>query len=258
MIGHMSLCVEKKYIDSSAIGGLPMSVMNDPLAPYELDLPASIKQLLQNMLKVTGDAAVWVTLRKNAPIVKAHDPSTLVYLVVSGSMEALAEFPSGIHYSFSKFTAFDMIGELEAITGDGQYAITVKALTTCKAFCLSKEAFLDWLRQCPDASLTVCSLLAEKLFLQLKVNRSFLFLDSIDRFSLHLIACYQRNNKNTKLCLNSTRQQIADEIGFCTKTVNRCVKRLTEQGYISLEHNKIVVDQEQYQRLVALDIKPSY
>ncbi|EGO64242.1 Crp/Fnr family transcriptional regulator [Acetonema longum] len=235
-----------------------MTASNDPLFQYESDLPVPIRQLLQNMLKVCGDAAVWVTLRKDTPIVKGHDPSTLVYLVVSGQMEALAEFPSGIHYSFSKFTAFDMVGELEAITGDGHYAITVKAQTTCKAFCLPKETFLDWLRQCPSDSLTVCSLLAEKLFAQLKANRSFLFLDSIDRFALHLIACYQQQNLDSSLCLSSTRQQIADEIGFCTKTVNRCVKRLAEQGYISLERNKIVVDQEQYQRLLALDIKPDY
>lgn len=221
------------------------------------DLTAPIRQLLQHMPEAIRNAAAWVTLRKNSILVKANDPSAYVYLVLSGRMEALAEYSSGINYSFTVFTAFDIIGEMEAITGDPHYAVTVKAQTTCKTIRMSKEVFLDWMRQSPDTSFTLCQLVTKKLFAQIKTDRNFLFLDSIDRFALHLIACYQKRNVNSILYLKSTRQQIADEIGFCTKTVNRCVKRLLQKEYLTLEHNKIVVSKEQYEKLSALNIRQS-
>jgi CRP/FNR family cyclic AMP-dependent transcriptional regulator len=221
----------------------------------ELTLSTPIRHLLQHMPEAIRNAAAWVTLRKNSIIVKANDPSAYVYLVLSGRMEALAEYSSGINYSFTEFTAFDIIGEMEAITGDPHYAVTVKAQTTCKTIRLSKEAFLDWMRQNPDTSFTLCQLVTKKLFSQIKADRNFLFLDSIDRFALHLIACYQKRSIDSTLFLKSTRQQIADEIGFCTKTVNRCVKKLAQKGYLTLEHNKIVVSKEQYEKLNALEIR---
>lgn len=229
----------------------------DATSYNELTLSAPARQLLQNMPEAIRNATTWVTLRKNSILVKANDPSIYVYLVLSGRMEALAEYSSGINYCFTEFTAFDIIGEMEAITGDPHYAVTIKTLTTCKAIRLSKEAFLDWMRQSPDASFALCQLVIKKLFSQIKTDRNFLFLDAIDRFALHLIACYQKRSVDSTLFLKSTRQQIADEIGFCTKTVNRCVKRLSQKGYLTLEHNKIVVSKEQYEKLNALDIRQS-
>lgn len=233
-----------------------LGIYNDTLY-NETTLPAPIKYLLQHMPEAIRNAAAWVTLRKNSIIVKANDPSTYVYLVLSGRMEALAEYSSGINYSFTEFTAFDIIGEMEAITGDPHYAVTVKAQTTCKTIRLSKEAFLDWMRQSSETSFMFCQLVTIKLFSQIKADRNFLFLDSIDRFILHLIACYQKRNVDSTLFLKSTRQQIADEIGFCTKTVNRCVKRLAQKDCLTLEHNKIVVSQEQYEKLKSLNIRQS-
>ncbi|GMA97955.1 Crp/Fnr family transcriptional regulator [Pelosinus sp. IPA-1] len=223
----------------------------------ELTLSAPVRQMLQHMPEAIRNASSRVTLRKDSILVKANDPSDYVYLVLSGRMEALAEYSSGINYSFTEFTAFDIIGEMEAITGDSHYAVTIKAQTTCKTICMSKETFLDWMRQSPDASFTLCQLVTKKLFSQIKTDRNFLFLDAIDRFVLHLIACYQKRSVDSTLFLKSTRQQIADEIGFCTKTVNRCVKRLSQKGYLTLERNKIVVSKEQYEKLTALNIRQS-
>ncbi|VBB07093.1 Hypothetical protein LUCI_2337 [Lucifera butyrica] len=229
-----------------------MPVLNDHTAYGNLSLPDQINQLLSTMPESVRNACTLVTLRKNSVVVKAKDPSANVYLILSGRMGALAEFPTGINYSFTEFTPFDMIGELEAITGDLQYAVTVKAITNCKALCMPKEVFLDWLRQCSDTSFAICRLVTQKLFKQLKADRSFLFLDSIDRLIVHLITAYEKRSVNSVLHLTSTRQQIADEIGFCTKTVNRCIKRLDQSGYITLAHSKIMVNQNQYDQLVSL------
>lgn len=223
----------------------------------ELPLTVPVQQLLEHMPEAIHNAAACITLRKDFILVKANDPSSYVYLVLSGRMEALAEYSSGINYSFTEFTAFDLIGEMEAITGDPFYAATIKAQTTCKVIRLSKEAFLDWMRQSPIASFTLCQLVIKKLFSQIKTDRNFLFLDAIDRFTLHLISCYQKRSIDSTLFLKSTRQQIADEIGFCTKTVNRCVKRLSQKGYLTLEHNKIIVNAKQYEQLTTLNRKQS-
>ena len=44
-------------------------------------------------------------------------------------------------------------------------------------------------------------------------------------------------------------RELSNSTGLCLKTINRSVKKLSEQGLITKEGNKILVDQSQYERL---------
>jgi len=231
-----------------------MSFLSDIDWP-NLAIPESIQHLLQHMPQHVKAACTLVTLKKGSVLVKASEASSYVYLIISGRLVALAEYPTGINYSFAEMTSFDIVGEMEALIGDSCYAVSVKAETNCKAIRMTKETFLDWIRQNAEFSFAICQLVTKKLFNQVKAHRNSLFLSATDRLVLHLIDCYKRQHEEATLHLQSTRQQISDEIGFCTKTVNRCLKKLHQGGYLLLNRSHISISPLQYKKLAALMTK---
>ena len=46
-------------------------------------------------------------------------------------------------------------------------------------------------------------------------------------------------------------QRRAEKSGCCLKSVNRAVKKLSEQGLIEKQGNQIKINQEQYERMKA-------
>ena len=45
------------------------------------------------------------------------------------------------------------------------------------------------------------------------------------------------------------RQNIADATGMCIKTVSRAIKQLEDNGLVTRDNRKIVIDSEQYKKL---------
>ena len=69
---------------------------------------------------------------------------------------------------------------------------------------------------------------------------------------LYLVRKYEQNRfvgKAVELNLSQTRNQLAEEIGFSTKTLNRNVKILEEMGFIRMNKGKISITEEAYCRM---------
>ena len=58
---------------------------------------------------------------------------------------------------------------------------------------------------------------------------------------LYLIRKYERHGRADNTC-----SQMAEEIGFSIKTMDRSIKKLEEEGMLRLEKGKIQVDQSGY------------
>ena len=56
----------------------------------------------------------------------------------------------------------------------------------------------------------------------------------------------QRGRADNTCSLKQTRCQMAEEIGFSIKTMDRSIKKLEEEGMLRLEKGKIQVDQSGY------------
>lgn len=48
------------------------------------------------------------------------------------------------------------------------------------------------------------------------------------------------------MVINASRQEIAERSGLSIKTVNRAVKKMEENGFISRNGRKILISSEQY------------
>ena len=67
--------------------------------------------------------------------------------------------------------------------------------------------------------------------------------------ALLLAEWFEKFNKNGQLCINESRQNIADETGLCLKSVSRGVKKFAGDGLIIKKGNQILITQEQYEGL---------
>ena len=46
-----------------------------------------------------------------------------------------------------------------------------------------------------------------------------------------------------------TRPAISEEIGFCTRTVNRSLRKLAEEGFVTIQRGKVRLTAKQYEML---------
>ena len=84
-----------------------------------------------------------------------------------------------------------------------------------------------------------------RLITQTAEARKYLFMEGKDRLMVHLIRLFeQRQPQPDCLELKKTRQQLAEEIGFSVKTLNRSIKHLEEMGLIQVRKGKVVIPRE--------------
>ena len=71
-------------------------------------------------------------------------------------------------------------------------------------------------------------------------------MNGTDRLCLLLVNHYEQYQKK------GVQKSLADKTGMCLKSINRTVKRLSEQGLIEKQGNKLLVGKQQYEEMKAL------
>lgn len=80
--------------------------------------------------------------------------------------------------------------------------------------------------------------------------RVYLQLTASERIKLYFIHQYELTVENGICILNLSRQQIADETSYSVKTINRVMKVLERDNFVTLQGHKIVITQKQYESLL--------
>ena len=181
-------------------------------------------------------------------LMRKGERATHVYLLTRGSTRVSNEFASGQRYTFASLDTPDLIGDLEVLSGQGTYAASNEAVTTCEVIAMSAETFLQWMRMDSEFALTVAQMLAAKMYPTSNEAGRVKFLPSLERLHSYLIKRLGTMEADTFI-LHTSRQQIADDIGTSVKTVNRGVAKLKEAGLIGLLHGKISINKEQQKAL---------
>ncbi|TWH47912.1 Crp/Fnr family transcriptional regulator [Sporomusa sp. KB1] len=177
-----------------------------------------------------------------------------VYLLIDGEINIMNELPSGIIYSFAKLRAPGILGENESLANFPNYRATVVCETRCAFLYLSKHDFLTWMKKSPEALYRVTVQIIRKHAAQVTRDRTFLFATGETRLA-YLLAKYYETKAANGICeLNIPRSQLADEIGFCVKTVDRCVGKFKNLGMVGRRGMKITITDRQYRRLLDFNV----
>ncbi len=181
--------------------------------------------------------------------VKEDDPVELVYFIVKGMIEAIDYRFLGVEYEFMRLNKLYAIGGMEVIMELPRYKTTLRTASRCTMLKLPSKLFSKWLATDIRALKSEAKLTGEVLLEESRQNRAMLFLQGADRLAMLLVQRYEHYAKNGLLVIKSSRQDLSNVVGLSVKTINRAVKKFTEDEMISKVGNKLVVSEEQYGRL---------
>ena len=126
---------------------------------------------------------------------------------------------------------------------------TLRAVTDCTLVKLPRPQFEKWMYADMQALRYEAKLVCEYLNKEARHNRVLLFLEGADRLALLLVGRYEQYSTDGVLLLRESRQRLANESGLCVKSVNRGIQKFLDEGLISKEGTRIIVDRAQHQAL---------
>ncbi|HEX2501395.1 MAG TPA: cyclic nucleotide-binding domain-containing protein [Methylomirabilota bacterium] len=113
-------------------------------------------------LKLIAYTAEVVEFAPGETIVRQGDPADAVYIVTEGEAEVLLRDHEGREIMAATMGRHSLFGET-AVISKGRRTATVRARDRVVTFKISAEVFLDLVRQSPEISMQVMTVLAQRI-----------------------------------------------------------------------------------------------
>ena len=233
---------------------------------YEIDkLPPKVRHYFEYLFQVESHEFLKtckiVTKKCSERFVSTGEIVDKIWICLSGTVKVMEEFKTGETYIFTEFTAPEIYGEMEALAEIPLYGSSLVAATDCIFIVGDVQAYLDWMQKDVRALYGRAQELSKQLMEEGKSNRAYLLLDGMERIKIYFLDHYTcKCGQSHETCvLKNTRQQISDETGYSVKTVNRVIKKLSEQDLLKIEGQRIIISHTQYKRILeSIDEKIKY
>lgn len=191
------------------------------------------------------------TIRTYPPGVIIHQKDfRLEYfgIIAKGEHRVINEFQNGNVYMIEKNEPIDFVGEVTILAGMEKTSVTIETLTETTVLYISRKDFEDWIAQDIHFLRLVAGKVAYKLY-RSSYNRGarlfhppqFILLDYILKY-----AAAAGIGTGATVTVQKTRQQLYEECGITVKTLNRTVKKLAEDGIVSMQKGKMTMSPAQY------------
>lgn len=194
----------------------------------------------------------------NRYTIRVYPPGTIIHqkdfkldnfgIIAKGEHRVINEFENGNVFMIEKNESIDFVGEVTILAGMEKTSVTIETLTETTVIYFSRKDFEDWISKDIDFLRLVSHKIAYKLY-RSSYNRgarlfyppNFILLDYVLKQAalLHI-------ESRGSIIISKTRQELYEECGITVKTINRTIKKLKEDGVISLNKGKISMDLEQY------------
>lgn len=208
--------------------------------------------LFQNCTEEVKYYMTLVDVEADTTLIKAGDRCSNIYIILSGKVTGIDWPINERAYSFKDFGPGDFFGEIECFADLTNYRISVVTVTDCRVLVIPAPFYMEWIRNDVEALYLRAKVNMRRLITQTTDARRYLFLEAKERLVLYLVRKYeqkQSNDRSVELNLNQTRNQLSEEIGFSTKTLNRNIKILEEKGFVRTNKGKLSITAESYLKM---------
>ena len=175
--------------------------------------------------------------RKNTVIISEGDETDSLYILLSGSANAVRSDNSGRQLVISRFKPYDCFGEMSFLDGDPRSA-TIVTNTPCEVMVIPRNRFLALVSDLPEMTWSIILYLLKKLRQATQQIDNMAFLDVYGRLAHFLI---NNQDEHGMVAEKLTHQEIADVIGASRETVSRLLSELKEGKFISRQKGRIVI-----------------
>ncbi|WP_228422234.1 Crp/Fnr family transcriptional regulator [Chryseobacterium aurantiacum] len=193
----------------------------------------------ENLLRSFG--AEEKTFKKRESIFKEGDHAVYYYQITKGKIKLNNYNEDGkefIHNILGKNQSFG-----DALLFLNQYyPMNAVSLEASEIVRLSRNNFMEMLRQHPDLSLEMNACFSQEIFYKLKMVQSLASQNPIQRLTglLNYLKSYHDNDCAHSFPVQFTRQQIANLVGLRVETVIRTLKKMEKEGIITFKDRKIL------------------
>ena len=192
--------------------------------------------------------------------IKTYPPKTIIHqkdaeldyfgIVCEGYHRVINEFENGNVFMIERNDPIDFVGEVAILAGKPRTSVTIETTTDCTVLYFSRKDFEDWIEKDIHFLRLVSQKVAYKLY-RSSYNRGarlfypphFILLDYILKS-----ASAMDIEKKGSIILPKTRQALYEECGITVKTINRTIRKLKEDGLVSITRGKISMSLEQYRK----------
>ena len=231
--------------------------MNEALLYERLPFLHNIRETRrQQMLQYFKTAPDWLAdyfkhehLPEKTIFIREGYPADYVYLIADGIVKATDYRVLGIEFDFIIFDKVYAMGGMEVLMDMSRYRTTLTTSTACDMVRIPRAEYERWLLADLEALKHESNLACEYLLEQARLSRAYLFLEGADRLAMLLMCKYEKYAKDGVYTARGKRQNLANEVGMSMKSITRSIKRLTDEGLITICNYSISVNEEQYLRL---------
>ncbi|WP_228434784.1 Crp/Fnr family transcriptional regulator [Chryseobacterium defluvii] len=123
-----------------------------------------------------------------------------------------------------------------------QYPMNAIALTPVEIIRLSKNNFMELLKERPEISLEMNKCLAQKLYYKSLMIHNLASQNPVSRIKglLDYLKSYHKEDAPYSYLVEITRQQLANLTGLRVETVIRFLKKMEKEGILKIENKKIL------------------
>ncbi|MDT0267698.1 Crp/Fnr family transcriptional regulator [Streptomyces sp. DSM 44915] len=183
-----------------------------------------------------------VTYKPRTEIIRQHEPSSHVQLIVRGRLMVTTGSPNGYVALLALRRPGDVVGESAALTGQARSA-TVTTLEAAECVLVTREAFLEFLARHPSAHQKLSALLVHRIRAG---DRRALELASMtvrERLAVLLLDLARSHSEPTErgllLTVPLSQQEMAGSIGASREAIVRLLAELRGTGVLVTARRKV-------------------
>lgn len=207
-----------------------------------------LTQLFKNAPVWLLNACTVTDMKKNEIFIREKEPVQTVYILVKGTVKACDFRVLGVAYEYCRYNGVEVLGGMELFINCEEYMTTLICETDCQFITMDKDTFAKWMRSDGNALWFQTGKMTAYLLEENRRERAYLFLQGIDRVYLFFEFLYERTGEAV-CAAKLTRQQISDETGLSIKTINRALRKMSEDGLLVIKGRQIIVNRSQYERM---------
>lgn len=182
-------------------------------------------------------------------LLRAGEACTRVIIVMNGKSEGIDTQLPGNFYVFTDYNGVEILGDYELFGDIPQYRISIQTQTPCDILTIPARLYMEWVSQDVNALF-----LRIKMIMRATVNegpreRKYQFLECKDRMVLYLSDRYAKYGEHGKYVLQKKQPELAEQLGFHVRTVQRNIQALEQEGMITSAAGRIHITYEQYLKL---------
>jgi CRP-like cAMP-binding protein len=229
-------------------------VPNEPASNdvYIRDLPL-LARLPDEDLKALASRGRVRRFNASTTIFHEGDPGDAIYVVVDGRIRMSRISGSGSEATLAIIGAGDCTGELSLFDGRPRSA-TATTMQATRTFVVSREDFVNWVKERPAASLALLETLSLRIRRTNEIVTDLVFLDLPHRLAKHLLslaAAHAEGANSRRPRLQVTQAELASMLGVSRESVNKQLNQFAREGWITLSRGAVILDDAEALRTFA-------